>query len=486
RFQVIALTVLEGLFLAAAGGVLGLALGQAALQMMVRYVTGQATIVPYWLDFSPGARSFAMAGLLTTLTLAVAALLPAIRASRASFDGALRRTAGGRAGGARAMAWVVGVEVALSCFLLAVSSVVVEEALNRLRTGTDFVTQGVVTGRFILEPPGYAGLEARRDFLGRLEEAVRADPAIQSLALASALPGKEGAVVPAGIVHLQVDGGDLPPAQVRSVDPSFLPLLGGSITTGRLISAADRAQAQPVAVVNEAFVGQEGIMNDAIGREIVIDRLMPGAPYTATVVGVVDDRGVTPGAMGRGQPGIYLPLDQVPPASTWLLVRTRDGTSLFDVWKRSVAPLDPHLPLGDVLTLEETLRRGHGAATLFMSIFLTLGGVTLFMALVGLHGVHAFTMAGRAKEIGVRRALGASSGQVLREGMRKGLGPVWLGLLVGLPPGVLVARSVMPVESSVRSWLLVPPLLLLTSLVAVWWPTWRTSLVEPTEVLREL
>lgn len=486
RSQVIALTLVEGLFLAAAGGALGLGLGRAALQGMVSYLTGQAVVVPYWLDFRLGPRSLAMAALFTLLALCVAALLPAVHASGASLDRTLRRSRAGAPGsGARAMRWLVGVVVALSCFLLAISSVVVEEALDRLGTGAEFATDGLVSGRFVLEPPAYTDADARRDFLARLVEAVEADPAVQSVSFASALPGREGAVVPAGVA-----GGsgpdDLASAQVRGVDPSFLPLLGASPRAGRLLSEADDVDARAVAVVNEAFVRQHEITNEVLGREIVVERLRAGGPHRATVVGVVDDRGITPAAMGRPTPGVYLPLDQVPSTAPWLLVRTRPGTSLFDVWHRSVAPLDPHLALGEVLTLEETLRRGHGAATLFMSIFLSLGGVTLLMALVGLHGVHAFTLAGRIQVIGVRRALGARSGQVLAAGVRRAMRPVWLGLLVGLPPGILVARSVVPLESPSRGWLLVPPLVLLTAVFAVWRPTRKAALVEPAKVLGEL
>lgn len=420
RSQVIAFTLVEGLFLAAAGGVLGLALGRAALQGMVSYLTGQAVVVPYWLDFRLGPRSLATAALLTLLALCVAALVPAIHASGASLDRALRRTRGGGPGsGARAMRWLVRVEVALSCFLLAISSVVVEEALDRLRTGTAFVTDGLVTGQFVLEPSAYTDADAQRDFLAQLVEAVEADPAVLSVSFASALPGREGAVVPAGVAGGPGGGNgepDLALAQVRGVDPSFLPLLGATARAGRLVLEADDANARAVAVVTEAFVRQHGISNEVVGREIVLERLLAAGPHRATVVGVVDDRGITPAALGRPAPGVYLPLDQVPSTAPWLLVRTRPGASLFDVWHRAVAPLDPHLALGEVLTLEETLRRGRGAPTLFMSIFLFLGGVTLLMALVGLHGVHAFTLAGRIHEIGIRRALGARSGQVLATG----------------------------------------------------------------------
>ncbi|HZD06096.1 MAG TPA: ABC transporter permease, partial [Longimicrobiales bacterium] len=439
-----------------------------------------------WMDFSLGTRSVALAGLLAPLALAVAALPSALRSWRTDLDPALRlRPHGGGGGGARFMTWALGFEVALSCFLLAVSSAVVQDALAHLRTGADFPTQGVLTGRFVLEPPGYAGADQRRRFFAQLREALRSEPSVVSASLTSALPGKEGVVVPAGPAGGDPGPQGLHPAQLRSVDPAFFPALGVSAAAGRLFSDGDDAAGEPVAVVNEAFVRRYGMAEDAPGRRIVVGRPGPGGGYAATVVGVVDDRGVTPRAAGQPAPGVYLPLEQVPPSAAWLVVRTRSDASLFDVWQRAVAPLDPYLPLGDVLTLDETLRRGHGAATLFLSVFLGLGGMTLLVALVGLHGVHSFVLARRVREIGVRRALGARRGQVLREGVRRGLRPVWAGALLGATPGFWVARAVLPVETGVRTWVLAPALLVLASLIAVWRPTRRASRADPMEVLRE-
>lgn len=486
RSQVMALTLTEGLVLAGGGGVLGLALGRAGLEAMVRYLVSQATIVPYWMDFGLGMRSVALAVLLTLLALAVAAVPSALRAWRTDLDHALRRRRhGGPAGRARLMTWALGLEVALSCVLLAVSGVVAEDALARLRTGADFPTEGVLTGRFVLDPPDYAGADRRRAFLAQLREALRADPSVLSASLTGALPGKEGVVVPAGPAGREAGPEGLAPAQVRSVDPAFFPVLGLSASAGRLFSDDDDPAGEPVAVVNQAFVRRHGLADDAPGRRIVVGGAGPGSGYLATVVGVVDDRGATPRASGQPALGVYLPLEQVPPPAVWLVVRTRGDESLFDVWQRAVAPLDPYLPLGDVLTLDETLRRGHGAATLFLSVFLGLGGMTLLVALVGLHGVHSFVLAGRVREIGVRRALGARRGQVLREGVRRGLRPVWAGALVGTAPGFWVARAALPVETEVWAWILAPALLVLASLIAVWRPTRRASRTDPMEVLRE-
>lgn len=486
RAQVMALTLTEAMFLAVGGGALGLLLGHGALQVMVRYLTSQATIIPYWMDFDLGARSILLTGLLALLALAAAGLLPAIGSSRTDVDRALRlRPHGGRGGARRVMTVVVGLEVTLACFLLAVSGVVIDQGLTQLQTGAAFPTEGIMTGRFVLEPPAYPDEDGRRTQLARVLEALRADPSVRSVALTSALPGKAGAIRAAGPLRGVDDPTTLPPAQVRSVGEDFFPLLGLTASSGRLLSSGDRASAEPVAVVNGAFARRYGTAQDVLGRRIAVDRVAGQDSYEATVVGVVDDRGITPHVAGSPDPGVYLPSEQVPPSGAYLLVRIRESASLPEVWHDAVRPLDPYLPLGDVLSLEETLRRGHGAATLFTSVFFALGGITLLVVLVGLHGVHSFSMARRVRELGVRRALGASPGQVLRDGTRRGLNPVWVGVVVGTPPGFLAARTFVAVEPTTLTFLLPPALVVAGSLLAVWRPTRRASRADPMEALRD-
>ena len=167
------------------------------------------------------------------------------------------------------------------------------------------------------------------------------------------------------------------------------------------------------------------------------------------------------------------------------MVRTRGGDPLLPLWHSTGATLDPYLPLGDVMSLDEALRRGHGAATLYLSVFLGLGIASLIVALVGLHGSQAFLVARRVREIGVRRALGAPAVQVMRESMRRGLRPVWIGLVLGVPPAFLAARSVVAVAPHFLTYLLPPLLLVLASVLALWGPTRRGSRADPMNALRD-
>jgi hypothetical protein len=257
------------------------------------------------------------------------------------------------------------------------------------------------------------------------------------------------------------------------------------VLSGRDFDASDDASGEPVAIVNEAFARRHGIEGDAVGQALSVDQLAGESAYTARIVGVVADRGLTPHWRGRAVPGVYLPAPQGAPRSGYLIARTREGTPLVDVWHGSAWTLDPYLPLGDVLTLDEQLRRGHALPTLFETVFTGLGVATLLIALVGLYGLHAFSLSQRVRELGLRRALGARVRQVAVQNIRRGLRPVVVGMILGTIPGILVARALLPIQLHSSVLVLGPLLLVLSSLLAIWRPTWRASHADPMNGLRE-
>lgn len=484
--QVMAFILTESLLLALIGGLVGLVLGRGALGGMVRYLKSQATIIPYWLDFDLGGRTFALVGILVFLAVLVSGLLPALRASRTDLDHALRtRPHDPHGNAARAMAWLVGLEVTLSCFLLALAAVSVEEARRELNTGAEFTTEGVLTGQVVLDARNFADRASAAAFFASLLDALRAEPDVRSASLTVALPGKDGAILPVGLGGRRESSVAYPPTQVRGIDPRFLDLLHLPVLAGRGFTDGDDAAREPVAIVNEAFARRHDISGNALGRIIEVKHLILGESHTATIVGVVADRGATPFFRGRPVPGVYLPFPQVPARAAYLLVQVRADASLPEIWHDAVGPLDPYLPLGQILSLDETLRRGHAVPTLFGSVLLALGASTLLVALVGLYGVHAQSLARRVREIGLRRALGGREARIARETVGRGLRPVWVGLPLGTIPGVLIARLVVPVEPHLLGMLAGPLLFLATSLLVLWRPTRTASRAHPMEALRE-
>ncbi len=485
RRQVVALTVAESLLICMTGGVLGLLLGRLALATIVRHLTNQATVLPYWMDFSLGVSSLVLTGFLVLSALVVSGVLPGIYGSRINVDGALRANlGGGRIRMRRAMTLLVGLEATLSCLLLVIAGTVVAEALSDLADGVSFPVDDILTGQVSLEAPDYPHGGARSAFLSALLESVRAEPSVLAATWTSELPGKAASVRPVGLAGLDDEAFDLPPASVRSIDTDFFSLFPLKVVSGRLLRSDDKL-GDPVAVVNEEFARRHGIHGDVSGQTLKLPRLNGSGVDAAAIVGIVADQGITPHWRGQPVPGVYLPLRQEPTTHGYLLVRTQADTPFQDVWRDAVSSIDPYLPLGGVLSLDQALQRGRGSATLFMTVFVLMGGSTLLVVLVGLYGLHSFTLANQVHEFGLKRALGAQARAIAWDSVRRGSRPILAGVILGTVPGVWGAQLLVPAQGHLRESLLGPALLVAASLIALCSLTWSALGTSPMEGLRD-
>lgn len=493
RLQVMLPLLAEVAVLAGIGSMLGLAVGRAALDAMVGHITRNGIEMPYWMDFSDGSASVLFAAGMAVLAAMVSGLVPALRTSKLDAHGALRvRSDAGPGGSARLMTAVVGVEVAVSCTLLLFCGVAVADAVASERKGLEFPTRGVATGRLVLEDFDYPDGEARLRLAHGFLDALRARPEVEAAALTTSIPGTARGSRPVALEGVDELSGDPPSAVVRTVDPGFFEMMAVEPTAGRLLAASDGPGTPIVAVVNRGFAVSRSADANPVGRRITW-RGDDGEPTSATIVGVVDDRGVTPDERGSPTAGVYFAWAQhSPDVLRPLTVLRNPGTPVPDVWREVLAALDPNLPLHDVRTLDEELARDRSGSTLVVALFGAFGAFALLLSVVGLHGVHAFLMAGRTRELGVRRALGAPTGRLLRQSLTKGLRPVGVGLLVGFAAGWALVRTSTVLGTDLESGLAyrvamvtVPLLLLATSALAVWWPTRRASNTDPAAVLRE-
>lgn len=489
RGQVMAHLILEVVILAACGAALGLLVGYGALQALVRNVATYAVVIPYWMNFGIGWPSVLLALTLSFLAVIVSGGIPALRASNVNLESALRSGANaGHKGSVRLMRFIVGVEVTLSSTLLMVTGVAIETAILSQDRGIEFTADGVLTGRLALEEFDYPTEEDRRELATRFLDAVRAHPSVTQASLSTVLPGMAGSSRRVGLAEAPGGVAVAPRAQVRVVDPGFFSMFGLDVSIGRILSASDAGESERVAVVNEAFVRQRLTQGEALGRLIEVE-LTAGTPYTARIVGVVEDPGVTPFSQGRASPGVYLTLSQYLPRGISVMSTTKAGTSGLQVWNQSLATIDPNLPIGQVLTMNEVLSRAQSNSRRNNFIGGTFGVLALLLSLVGLNGVHAFLMERRTREIGIRRALGADSARVLRENLLRGLRPVWIGLALGLGAGILLLRVMVgntlgPELSPVLSYILTPTIVIAASVLAIWSPTRGASRADPLEALK--
>ena len=423
----------ESVMLALIGGVAGVLVAMLAVPLLSHLVPNT---LPLAGDPRVDVRALVIAGAFTALTGIGFGLIPAAIVGRTGF-GALRDgTRGGGGRRQRLRTVLVMLEVAVSVVLLVASGLLIRAVWKVQAVDPGFATERVLTLRTALPGSRAADSVRRTDFYDRVLAGVQGLPGVRAAAYTSGLPfvlygGIAGIEIPGAEVRNRRENG----VSLRYVTPQFFAALGIPVTQGRSIADGDRPGRPRVAVVSESFVRQFWPNDNPIGKSFKVRGLEP------TVVGVVRDikvRGLertnepqlymsaaqAPGQLG----GLYIPKD--------LVVRTSNRSeTLIPSVRDIIRRVDPEQPISDVRLLGEVVAQQTADRRAQLRILSALAIVALLLTGVGIHGLLAFMVAQRAREIGVRLALGAEPGRVARmivgEAAR-------LALLGGIP-GILVA-----------------------------------------------
>lgn len=397
---------------------------------------------PFWVHLNLDANIVLMTLGVGVVTALIAGLLPALRAGGSAMAAHLRdgtRTTGGSAGRI-SRALMVG-EVALSLTLLIAVGALVRNvmALDRPDLGVD--PKGILTARVALFETVYpTGTEQVRLF-ERIVERLRTDPRVVDATAATNLPGLDGwtrAIVADG----QVADHDaaLPTTQFASVDDQYLSTYGIQLVDGRFFDNRDKADSPPVAVVDQRFADRYGASDGVIGRRF---RLDPGSTDQAivTVVGVVTSLKLG-NTVEAPAPSLLTPLRQQPARYVSLAIRTHGDPGAFAPrLVEAIRSVDADTPAYWVRTYEQVIRQATFDYRLLAGLFGTFGLLALALAGAGLFGVIAFNVGQRTREIGVRRALGASSGTVLRDVLARTGWQMGIGIAMGLGLGLALTRA---------------------------------------------
>ena len=468
----------EILLLFALGAAGGIAIAYAATGALERLQ------VPAELQFdfelTPDARVLAFAIGVSLVIGLVVGLLPALRAARSDVatrlrDGAAAAT-GRRTWGANTL--VVG-QMAFSLVLLVGAGLFVR-ALQRGQTlDTGFRPDGVATAQLNADSWGYDEAKARA-FMSELRTRLEAMPGVTSVSYTSVLPLALGGS--GGMVHLAGGPEEGVPVRQTMVDAGFLSTLGIPLVSGREIQATDRPGAPRVAVVNETFVKRH-MPAGALGQSFTY------GDVAVTIVGVARDAKYS-SLNEVTQPMVYFPLAQHWRAPLFAVVRTGgDERVIAPALQAEVRSLDAALPRPVVRPMREAMSLGLFPQRVAAMVTGVLGGAGLLLATVGLYGIIAYSVSRRTKEIGIRMALGARAGDVLRMVLRDGMSLAIAGVVIGV---VLAGGASRLISSFLYG---VSPLDALTfvgmslalgavALLATWLPARRAAAANPVTVLR--
>jgi len=320
----------------------------------------------------------------------------------------------------------------------------------------------------------------------QLDEGLARLPGVRHAALATAVPGTGGTPSFAleGQTYASADA--KPRAQQIAGTPGFFDTLGIALRQGRLFGRADNAGADPVAVVDEAFVARHLAGGPVLGRRIRFGD--EKAPWL-TIIGVVSSVVV---AQRQDQivESVYVPFAQQPQRSFAILARTdADPVTLTSPVRSALVAVSAETSLVTPNSLSGELWRQAWASRLFGGIFLAFGAASLVLAAAGLYGVMAFTVRRRTHEIAVRMALGANRRGVLGMVLWQGCWRVALGVAIGLVPGWYLATFMRALLSNVSTtdpvvFVTTALTLVASGAIASLVPAMRASSVDPLTALR--
>jgi predicted permease len=274
------------------------------------------------------------------------------------------------------------------------------------------------------------------------------------------------------------------------VTADYLRAMDMRVVAGRGFSAEDRQGAPRVALVSETLARRHWPGASAVGRRIRTSAFVGGdSAVTVTIVGVVGDvRFDAPDAPPKAE--LYLPHAQAPARAVQLVVRTDAAAeTVVPALRAAVAAQDRTVPLGAVDTMEARLRDVVALPRLYATLFGVFAAAAVLLAAVGIYGVVAYGVAVRTRELGLRMALGARTGDVRRLVLRQGLAPVALGAAVGIAGALAAARALRGLLFGVGvadpvTLGAVTALLAAVAVAAIWVPARRATAVPPMTALR--
>lgn len=478
----------EAFVLAVLGTGFGIATAYFGVRMFNRAIAD--TQPPFWLDIRlhPPVLLFAIAT--SVLATFASGLLPAIQASRTDIGEILKDDSRGassfRIG--RLSRGLVVFEVALSCALLVAAGLMIKSVTKIRNIDAGFATKDIFTAR-VGFPDAYADTIAQHRFFDELESRLTTMPGAEGAALTDQLPGLGMNTSSFGVDGLSyTKDADYPRAGTYAVTSGFFSTFGLRAVRGRAFTTADREDAAPTAIVNQAFAAKFFPGSDPIGHRIRLGSSRSTAPWM-TIVGILPNT-YSGNTDDLRPPFIFMPLSQHPRRFLSVAVRTAVAPmSMTSQVRDLVSSLNRDIPIYNVYSMSEAIARNLWFVRVFGTMFMIFGVIALFLAAIGLYAVMAFSVGRRTREVGIRMALGAKTADVLWMVVRQGVWQLGAGMLAGLTLALGVAQlmkvalfDVQPRDPTIFA--LVVAVLSVAGLLACLIPAQRATRIDPLVALR--
>jgi predicted permease len=490
RFRLIRQMLTESILLALFGGAAGMGLGVWGSHLLAS--VNLQTDLPLSFNLGFDWHVFAFSSVVAVAAGALVGIVPALRLARANLNVVLREGGRGVAGGGHKFRdALVTIQVGSALVLLIIAGLFARRLVESEHADLGFDSTRVLT---MMMDPGEIGYNdpRARDFYRDLLPRMRAIPGVESATTAVSIPmglldqGTDTVTISG---YQQPPGQSLPTVDYNVIGTDYFPTLGIPLERGRSFTEADDEKSLYVAIVSEAMAKKYWPNQDPIGRQFT---MASDAAHPMRVVGVAKDARYH-GLRGPIGPYFYVPFPQHYAQDSLLALELRtagDPAGMIPEVERAIRDVSPNLPVFEVKTLHQALYSPNGL--LLFEIVASLAGIIgtlgLVLAIVGVYGVLSYVVSQRTREIGVRMALGAARGDILKIVYRQGMWIVGIGLALGLAASYGLVRLLHSMMAVSRGDLIpclgVSAALAAIAMVACYIPARRAMRVEPMQALR--
>ncbi len=482
RRRIVQQLLTESFLFSAVAGAAGLGLAYLALGIMGSIRPPMDGPWHFNLEMDTTVLAFTLG--ISLLTGILFGLAPALQATKADTASSIREGGDVRVGRSRMISGLVVAQMALSLLLLISSGLFLRSLQGAARIDPGFQDPGHLA--MVSVDPGLQGYDPVRsgEFLDRLLESVAALPQVTSVGMTNTAPlGLSGADRGVAIPGYEFAEGELRSLRFAIVTEGYLETMGVRLLEGRSFTRSDDEAAAPVIIVNKRFAERFWPGESALGR------VVQTAGEDREVIGVVE----TGKYRSLGEPPteyMYLPQRELFTAELALVARTaQDPQETLSQIQSIVRRLDPDMPVYDVRTMENHMGLALLPARIGGMVLGIFGLLGLTLTAVGIYGVMAYSVAQRKRELGIRLALGADRGRVVRLVLAEGMRLAVIGTVVGLLGAVGAARLIEGLLYNVSAldpvaFAGVPALLFVVALIAVYVPARRAAGVDPMRALK--
>jgi putative ABC transport system permease protein len=491
RWRLVRQVMVEASVLAAIACGLGLMIAFVAIRAFVGFTS---RFVPHLAEVTLDTRLIVCAFALAALSALLVGLWPAIKLSREGVQDGLKETATGLTASARhqrlASALIAG-EVALAVVLLTAAGLLIRSFTTLVGVDPGFARSNIALLQVFAYGQRYPDDAKRLAFFRQMVESFNGQPGVVRVGLVSAMPFMRSDIDVRGgysVAGRPVPAAGPPPITSLTVaTPEYFDALRVPLQSGRLFSDRDHENAPRVAIINDLMAERAWPGEDPVGQRITVTWERQKQPMEIVgVVGGVRHNGLE----SDPRPEVFMPLAQVPFGSMTFVVQTSaEPAAVISPLKTRIWDVDPTLVVYDAATLDDLVSQSLAPRRFVMRIVSSLSSLAFLLAAFGIYGILSFSTAQRTAEIGLRRAMGASTNNIVRMVMREGMMPAVTGVVIGLAAALAMRRGIAALLYGVSpadplTLTGTTALLLVVALIACYMPARRATTVDPLAALR--